>query len=213
MSAQTTATVLAAIFGAVSGAIFGTLGSLFVLLYGRSLRYRGEIKGKVTLHPFGMGDNPRTLYLDLFNEKDVGVALREFALVFMPPGFLSGKGRAIYSYPREHATGKIIEPVVLAPQEAMRKAMVITADDARQGGPDGSPLPYGQKRFLRLSARAKKRGSIIGISPTSSTIGRCMRHGQARPSDVCQTPSDESLVKASHHSLRRNFMQPTISRV
>jgi hypothetical protein len=68
--------------------------------------------------------------LDLFNEKDGGVALREFALVFMPPGFLSGEGRAIYTYPREHATGKIIEPVVLAPQEAMRKAMLITADDA-----------------------------------------------------------------------------------
>jgi hypothetical protein len=174
VTSEATATILAAIIGVLSGAISGTIGSLFVLLYGRSLRFRGEIKGKVTLFPLWMGAAPgsRTFWLDLFNEKDVGVALREFALVFHPPDFPSKGSRSIFTFVRDQETGKIMEPVVLAPQEAIRKSMVISANDALQDDPGGPPWPYAEKGVLEAFAASKKSGCIAGIFPTSNTIGR-----------------------------------------
>lgn len=158
VTAETIATILAAIIGALSGAISGAIGSLFVLLFGRSLRYRGEIKGKVTLFPLWMGAAPgtRTFWLDLFNEKDIGVALREFNLVFHPPDFPSKGSRSIFTFVRDQETGNIMEPVVLAPQEAIRKSMVITAKDAQQDAPGGPPLPYAGKVVLEAFAASKE---------------------------------------------------------
>ena len=69
---------------AVVAAVIGGLLSIGGILLGRYLERRGEIKGKVSLLSFVGAQAAGTFYVELFNEKGVGVALRDFKFLFYP---------------------------------------------------------------------------------------------------------------------------------
>jgi hypothetical protein len=117
--------VLAAIWGGIAGGVTGGLSSLLVLLIGRWLRRRGEIRcefsdwffaylmrstdstddlnepsntpvAPISINPDTVSDLAGAKYsftVDLFNEKEVGLALRDVRVVFLYKGALMFSNR------------------------------------------------------------------------------------------------------------------------
>lgn len=118
-------TVAEAVIALVAAAIGGVAG----VPLGRYLERRGEVRCKASLRSFVGAHAVGTFYVEFFNEKGVGVALRDFRFLFYPrdPG-----ERPIRAHARDRDTRRIMQPLTLAPKEAVRKVAVITAENPLQ---------------------------------------------------------------------------------
>lgn len=140
--------------GVVLGAaVIGGLLGLGGVLLGRYLEHRGEIRCKVSLLSFVGAYAVGTFHVEFFNEKRVGIALRDFRFLFYPP---EPGEQVIWAYARDRDTRKIMEPVSLAPREAIRRTVVITAENPREGDLYEALLRYGDQALLEALAKSRR---------------------------------------------------------